>query len=108
MDSRDAEFSLGHSHTRTVEAYNFLFLKRVWEFFDAVSEEAGWHNPAKDIPKIDQRQFDRMTPEKRLEALQAMTGDQLAANAETLKQMAIAATRAQVNEQPDEQSRKAN
>lgn len=108
MDHKDAEFALGHSDTRTIEAYNFLFLKRVWKFFDAVSEEAGWRNPAKDIPKIDQRQFDRMTLEKKLESFQNMPKEQLEANSELLQQLLQEVSCAQVSEQPDQQSREAN
>ena len=66
-----------------------------------VSELAGWQNPVKQAAVIDPRMFANMTPEKQLEALQAMTGDQLAANAETLKQMALAATRARLEHEED-------
>lgn len=65
-----------------------------------VSELAGWQNPAKQATRIDPRMFANMTPE----ALQAMTGDQLQANAENLRQALLMVTRAQQQTSSEEEA----
>lgn len=107
LDGPSVEMMLGHQLPEVQGTYAHLDIQHLWDVAPKVSELAGWHNPATGALTIDPRLLAAMTSQKRLEALQALTGAQLEANAGTLKQALLEATRAQVNQQ-DEQSREAN
>lgn len=100
---------LGHRPTGIDSTYGSEDLKVLAEKAIEVSELSGWKRPPKKVRKINERMLANMTLEKLEEYLGSLTEEELEANAGVIARAFLEVKKhAQVNEQPDQQSREAN